>query len=64
MNTIACPICANPLEARIARGRKSSKPFVMLVCRLDGRHFRAFISDQDYVKHVIELQDQNSQNNS
>ena len=54
MNNINCPICSNPLSVRIATGRKSNKPFIMLKCDNDGRHFRGFITDQTYVKQVIE----------
>jgi hypothetical protein len=25
----------------------------MLICPADGRHFRGFINDQDYVKQVL-----------
>ena len=49
-----CLICAEPLEVRLARGRKSAKPSVMLVCPTDGRHFRAFITDQAYVRKVLD----------
>ncbi len=49
-----CHICRNPLSVRLARGRKSRKPFVMLVCPRDGRHMRAFVADADYVRNVIE----------
>ena len=54
MKEINCPICSNPLSVTIARGRKSNKPFIMLKCDNDGRHFRGFITDQTYVKQVIE----------
>jgi hypothetical protein len=37
----------------MARGRRSNKPFILLVCPEDGRHFRAFISDQGYISKVI-----------
>ena len=53
MNEINCPICSNILSIRIARGRKSDKPFIMLVCGKDGRHFRGFVTDQPYVKKVL-----------
>jgi hypothetical protein len=53
MNNILCPVCLNPLSIRTARGRTSNKPFIMLVCPKDGRHFRAFITDQDYIKNVL-----------
>ena len=53
-STIPCLVCKGPLKVKLARGRKSGKPFVMLVCPADGRHFRAFISDQGYVSQVLE----------
>ncbi len=54
MNQAPCPVCSVPFTVRLARGRKSGKPFVMLLCAQDGRHFRAFINDQQYVSNVIE----------
>ena len=54
MNQAPCPVCSVPLTVRLARGRKSGKPFVMLLCAQDGRHFRAFINDRQYVSNVIE----------
>ena len=54
MKTIGCPICSNTLEVRIARGRKSNKPFIMFICPEDGRHFRGFISHRPYVKQVLD----------
>ncbi len=56
MNNINCPICSHALSVRAAKGRKSNKPFIMLVCQKDGRHFRGFITDQQYVKKVLEDQ--------
>jgi len=50
MKEIKCPICSNNLSVRTAKGRKSNKPFIMLVCQQDGRHFRGFITDQQFVK--------------
>ena len=50
---ILCLVCREPLTVRLARGRKSGKPFVMLICSRDGRHFRAFINDQEYVSRVL-----------
>jgi hypothetical protein len=54
MKEIKCPVCACDLSIRAARGRKSNKPFIMLVCAVDGRHFRGFITDQIYLKKVLE----------
>lgn len=53
MNQIACPLCGRPLVVRPARGRKSGKPFIMLVCPENGRHLRGFITDQPFVTRVI-----------
>jgi hypothetical protein len=53
MNNVNCPVCSQPLVVTIARGRKSNKPFIMLKCNTDGRHFRGFITDQVYVKSVM-----------
>ena len=50
---IPCLICGEPLVVRLAKGRRSHKPFVMLLCARDGRHFRAFINDQAYVHQVL-----------
>ena len=52
-NAIPCLICQEPLFLRSATGRKSGKPFLMLICPQDGRHFRAFINDQQYVASVL-----------
>ena len=49
-----CPICGHALSLRLARGRRSGKPFVMLVCVEDGRHFRAFINHRPYVQQVLD----------
>lgn len=51
---IPCPVCGEALVVRLARGRKSGKPFLMLVCPKDGRHFRGFINDRAYVSQVLE----------
>ncbi len=53
MKNILCLICSEPLSVRLAKGRSSNKPFIMLICPVDGRHFRAFISDQDYIKKIL-----------
>lgn len=52
--TPQCLVCRRALEVRLAKGRRSEKPFVMLVCPNDGRHFRGFISHQPYVKEVLD----------
>ena len=49
-----CPVCRSPLSVRLATGRRSMKPFVMMVCPQDGRHFRGFISHRSYVQEVLD----------
>ena len=55
IRNIGCPLCGEPLRFSIAASRRAKKPksFVMLTCPTDGRHFRAFISDQAYVQSVL-----------
>ncbi len=48
MQAPTCLICGGRLTTRLARGRKSGKPFVMFRCGTDGRHFIAFINHQPY----------------
>jgi hypothetical protein len=57
MNDIKCPICSNVLAIRMAQGRKSNKPFIMLICPQDGRHFRGFITDQGYISKILPKED-------
>ena len=51
---LSCHICQTALHVRLARGRKSGKPFVMLVCPADGRHIRAFVADKAYVQGLVD----------
>jgi len=53
--SIPCPVCGTSLALRVARSRKAKRPkiFLMLVCGQDGRHFRGFIQDRDYVGRVV-----------
>ncbi len=60
MNTIGCPVCSKPLSISIAKGRKSNKPFIMLKCDVDGRHFRGFITDQDFVRRILQKHENTS----
>ncbi len=52
---IPCLVCRKPLSLRLARGRKSGKTSIMLICPEDGRHFRGFVSEQNYVRQVLAL---------
>lgn len=49
-----CSLCSEKLEVRPSKGRKSGKLFIMWLCSVDGRHFRAFITYQPYVKEVMD----------
>jgi hypothetical protein len=49
-----CPVCGETLNLSLAHGRKSGKPFVMLRCLVDGRHFRAFITHRPYVEKMLD----------
>ena len=51
--TAPCLVCEEPLELRPAQGRRSGKAFLMLICPRDGRHFRGFINDQEFVAGVM-----------
>ena len=51
---IPCLVCKEPLTMRLARGRRSGKAFVMLLCGRDARHFRAFVNDRDFVSRVVD----------
>ena len=53
-STIPCIVCKGPLTVRLARGRKSGKTFLMLVCGRDGRHLRAFVNDKEFVRRVLD----------
>jgi hypothetical protein len=50
---VPCLLCTAALTLRLVRGRKSGKPFLMLICPVDGRHFRGFITQRDYVAGVL-----------
>ncbi len=38
----------------MSRKAKKPKTFLFLKCPLDGRHFRAFINDQEFVAETLE----------
>ena len=50
---IPCLVCGQQLTIRLAKGRKSQKTFVMVICDQDGRHFRGFINDRAFVDSVL-----------
>ena len=51
---IPCPVCKIDLALRVVYGRKSNKPFLMLICPTNGRHFRGFIADREYVRNIMD----------
>lgn len=57
MNEIYCPVCGTGMELRKARGKRSGKPSLQLLCPDDARHFRGFINDRDFVDQVIRRAD-------
>ncbi len=50
----SCPVCGKCLSLKFARGRKSGKAFIMVICPQDGKHFRGFISERNFVQRVVE----------
>jgi predicted RNA-binding Zn-ribbon protein involved in translation (DUF1610 family) len=52
--SLQCPVCGDAMAFQIARGRKSGKSFLMVKCLRDGRHFRGFVGDRDYVTRLVE----------
>ena len=60
--SLQCPVCKDPMAFQIAKGRKSGKPFLMVKCLRDGRHFRGFVGDREYVTRLLERLEQGSSN--
>ena len=52
--SLRCHICGVALQVRVARGRKSGKRFVALKCPSDGRHFRGFVADREFVGQLLD----------
>jgi hypothetical protein len=59
-NNLTCFICSAPLSVRMTESKNSHKQFIMLKCPRDGRHFRAFVADRNYINQVIKEQSQSS----
>jgi ssDNA-binding Zn-finger/Zn-ribbon topoisomerase 1 len=61
--SLPCPVCGTGLIIRLVHGRKSGKPFVMLICPKDGRHIRTFINDKKFVGEALaKLENKESSN--
>ena len=56
MKQIGCPVCGVALELSLAHSRKAKKQktFLMLDCPEDGRHFRGFINDREFVGRALD----------
>ncbi len=48
-----CLICGAALKVALTRSQKG-KVAVGLSCPVDGRHFRGFVNDRDYVTRTIQ----------
>jgi hypothetical protein len=48
---LTCPVCGEPLNVRLVQSKRGMLS-LMLVCPEEGRHFRAFLNDQDYIAEV------------
>ncbi len=52
MKSIPCLICRGPVNLTLHTRKKPGKPFLMLLCQIDSRHYRAFINDEAYVRNI------------
>ena len=50
---IRCPVCEAELKVTTSTS-KSGKVAIVLACPSDGRDFRAFINNRDYVRRVLD----------
>ena len=50
---IRCPVCESGLRVSTSTS-KSGKLALVLVCSRDGRDFRAFINNKDYIQKVLD----------
>jgi hypothetical protein len=48
-----CPVCGGSLAFKLAHSKRTAKVFVMMMCPINGKHLRAFISDKDFVASVL-----------
>ena len=53
INAATLPGMPPAVGAAHSQGQEIRKTFLMLVCVHDGRHFRGFINDREYVDNVI-----------
>jgi hypothetical protein len=50
---ICCPVCGAGLKVTTCTS-KAGKVALVLVCPKDGRDFRAFINNKDYIQRVLD----------
>jgi uncharacterized C2H2 Zn-finger protein len=50
---IRCPVCEAELKITTSKS-KTGKVALVLACPRDGRDFRAFINNRDYVRRVLD----------
>lgn len=51
--TIHCPVCEAELKVTTSTS-KTGKVALVLACPRDGRDFRAFINNREYVRRVLD----------
>ncbi len=54
MDAITCLVCRGPIDIRFGTTRRARKPCINMRCRSDGRHFRAFIVDREFVDRMMD----------
>ena len=50
---ICCPICGADLNVKVSTSKRG-KVSLSLACPTNGRHFRAFINDSNFVRRVMD----------
>lgn len=48
-----CPVCGGSLAFKLAHSKRTAKVFVMMMCPVNGKHLRAFISDKGFVDSAL-----------
>ena len=60
IRTICCPVCGSGLKVTTSKS-KAGKVALVLVCPRDGRDFRAFINNREYIQRVLDSVETNKQ---
>ena len=48
-----CLVCDRQISMELRKNERNGRPFLMLVCPVDGAHFRAFINEREYVAQIV-----------